>query len=108
MGFSPEYRILVEEKLSAVVPIRTKPIFGGVGIYSEELFFALIAEDKLYFKVSDLNRADYENQGMEPFFPFDSPKPMGYWELPSGVIDDPDELKVWIDKSLAVAARKKH
>jgi len=107
MGFSPEYRALVEEKLSAVASIRTKPMFGGVGIYSEELFFALIAEDKLYFKVSDLNRGDFEARGMEPFFPYDSPKPMGYWELPPGVIDDPDELRIWMDKALAVAARKR-
>jgi len=107
MGFSPEYRKAVEEKLSAVAPIRTKPMFGGVGIYSEELFFALIAEDKLYFKVSDLNRSDYEDRGMEPFYPYDQPKPMAYWELPPGVIDAPEELRVWIDKSLAVAVRKK-
>ena len=107
MAFTPEYRAEVESKLSAVVPIRTKPMFGGVGIYSEELFFALIAEDKLYLKVSELNRADYEAAGMEPFYPFDGAKPMGYWELPPGVIDDPVELRVWIDKALAVAARKK-
>ena len=107
MGFSAEYRAQVEEKLSVVAPIRTKPMFGGVGIYSEELFFAVIAEDKLYFKVSDLNRADFEERGMEPFFPFDSPKPMGYWELPPGVIDDPAELRIWMDKSLAVASRKR-
>lgn len=82
-------------------------MFGGVGIYSDEVFFALIAEDKLYFKVSDLNRADYESRGMEPFYPYDSPKPMNYWELPPGVLDDVEELRVWIDKALAVAARRK-
>lgn len=107
MGFSPEYRAAVEEKLAAAVPIRTKPMFGGVGIYSEELFFALIAEDKLYFKVADLNRGDFEARGMGPFYPYDSPTPMHYWELPPGVIDDPEELRVWVDKALAVATKKK-
>ena len=107
MAFSPEYRAEVEAKLSAVVPIRTKPMFGGVGIYSDELFFALIAEDKLYFKVDDLNRADFEARGMEPFYPFEGSKPMHYWELPPGVIDEPTELRIWVDKALAVAARKK-
>ena len=107
MAFTPEYRAEIEEKLSTVASIRTRPMFGGVGIYSEELFFALIAEDKLYLKVGDLNRQDFEEKGMQPFYPFDSPKPMGYWELPPGVIDDPTELRVWIDKALAVAARKK-
>lgn len=107
MGFTPAYRELVEARLSAILPIRTKAMFGGVGIYGHELFFALIAEDKLYFKVGDLNRADFEEAGMPAFFPFDSPKPMGYYELPPGLIDQPEELKVWIDKALAVADSKK-
>jgi len=107
MGFSPEYRAYVEERLSAVQPIRTKPMFGGVGIYADELFFALIAEDKFYLKVDDLNRADFEAAGMGPFFPFDSPTPMGYWELPPGVLENPTELKPWIDKSIAVAEMNK-
>src|SRR5688572_14365839 len=102
MAFTTEYRRAIEEKLSAAVPIRTKAMFGGVGIYSGDLFFALIAEDKLYFKVSDLNRADYEAAGMQPFFPFDSPAPMAYWELPPGIIENPEWLKIWIDKALAV------
>jgi len=109
MAFSPEFRLHVEEHLSAAVPIQTRPMFGGVGIYADGLFFALIAEDKLYFKVSDLNRADFEAKGMGPFFPFESPTPMGYWELPPGVLENVEELKVWTDKALAVAegAKKK-
>jgi DNA transformation protein and related proteins len=107
MPFSKEYRDQIEAKLSAVVPIRSKVMFGGVGIYSEELLFALIDDDKLYFKVGDLNRSDYEQRGMEAFYPYEGAKPMAYWELPPGLIDDPDELRIWIDKSLAVAALKK-
>lgn len=107
MGFSPQFREFAEGRLSACVPIRTKAMFGGVGIYSTDLFFALIAEDKVYFKVSELNRTDFENRGMQPFFPFDSPTPMGYWELPADVLEDPVELQLWIDKALAVAQSKK-
>jgi DNA transformation protein and related proteins len=103
MGFSPEYREKTEALLSAAVPIQTRAMFGGVGIYSDGLFFALIAEDKLYLKVDDTNRGDFEARGMEPFFPYDSPKPMGYWELPPGVIENAMELSVWVDKAIAVA-----
>lgn len=107
MGFTPEFRAHVEEHLSATVPIQTRAMFGGVGIYSDGLFFALIAEDKLYLKVSDLNRTDFEAAGMGPFFPFDSPTPMHYWELPPGVLEQPDELRVWVDKAIAVAEAAK-
>jgi DNA transformation protein len=107
MGFTPAYRALVEERLSAVVPVQTKAMFGGVGIYTEGLFFALIAEDRLYLKVDDSNRGDFEAAGMSAFYPYDSPKPMHYWELPAGVLDDPKELAVWVDKSVRVAERAK-
>jgi DNA transformation protein and related proteins len=103
MAFTPEYRAEVEEKLSLVAPIQTKAMFGGVGIYSEGLFFALLAEDKVYLKVSDLNRGDFEAAGMSAFYPYDSPTPMHYWELPHGLLDRPEELKVWVEKALAVA-----
>ena len=107
MAFTQAYRKLVEEKLFAVTMIQTKAMFGGVGIYSEGFFFALIAEDKLFLKVDDSNRADFEARGMRPFFPYDSPKPMNYWELPEGVIDDPKELGVWIDRAVTVAKNSK-
>ena len=103
VSYSPEYREMVEEKLSGVVMITTKAMFGGVGIYSEGLFFALIAEDKLYFKVDDTNMPEFEEAGMQPFFPCDSPKPMKYWELPPGLLDDPKELAPWVDKAVRVA-----
>lgn len=106
MAFTQGYRASVENLLSAVVPITSKAMFGGVGIYGDGLFFALIAEDRLYFKVDDSNRQDFENAGMSPFFPFDSPTPMHYWELPPGILESPDELKTWVEKALEVAARK--
>jgi DNA transformation protein len=107
MGYSKAYREEVEEKLSAVKMISSRAMFGGVGIYADDYFFALIAEDKLYFKVDDTNRADYVERESEAFHPYDSPHSMGYFELPPGVIDDPVELAVWVDKSLKVAQSKK-
>jgi DNA transformation protein len=107
MGYSKEYRGLVEERLSSACPIRTRPMFGGLGIYSEDLFFALVDEDRLYLKVSELNQADFEREGMEPFVPWPGAQPMGYWELPKSVFENDAELKVWVDKALAVAEAAK-
>lgn len=82
-------------------------MFGGLGIYADALFFALADDGKLYFKVDDSNRGDFEARGMGPFYPFDGAQPMGYWELPPGVLDDPKELAVWVEKAVGVAERAK-
>ena len=85
-------------------------MFGGVGLYCDDLFFALLSGDALYFKVDASNRADYEARGARQFMPFpDRPagdKPhsgMGYFELPADALEDADECVAWARRSVAVA-----
>jgi DNA transformation protein len=81
-------------------------MFGGVGIYADGLFFALIDDDRLYLKVDDGNRSKFEAAGMGPFLPFgDASKPMGYYELPGDLLEDQERLGPWIDDALEVARR---
>jgi DNA transformation protein and related proteins len=107
MAIDPAYRAEIEEKLSAVCNLRTRPMFGGLGIYADDFFFALADDGKLYLKVDSSNQGDFEARGMQPFVPFGGSQPMGYWELPHGVIDDPKELSAWVDKAVRVAERAK-
>lgn len=107
MAIDPEYRAMIEEKLSAVCDVRTRAMFGGIGIYANDLFFALADDGKLYFKVDASNQEDFELAGMEPFVPWEGAKPMGYWQLPDILLDQPEDLKVWVDKALDVAEQKK-
>jgi DNA transformation protein len=80
-------------------------MFGGVGIYSGEHFFALIASDELFFKVDDSTRASYEAAGSEPFRPVqDRPVSMSYWRVPVEVLEDPAELALWARAAIRVAA----
>jgi DNA transformation protein and related proteins len=107
MAVTKEYRAYALEKLGQVTPVTDRSMFGGVGLYSGSLFFALLDNDKLYLKVDDSNRADFEARGLGPFMPFgDASHVMNYYPLPDGVLEDPDELSVWVDKAVAVAERK--
>lgn len=109
MPVSPDFRRRVVERLAQFAPISDKSMFGGVGIYADGLFFAVIDDDRLYFKVDDANRPDFEAAGMKPFMPYgeDSGYQMGYFELPPSVLADDDALPAWMDKAIAVARRKK-
>ena len=105
MAVSPSYRDFVLEQLGRVTPVTGKSMFGGVGIYAQGLFFALIAEDRLYFKVDDATRPDFERWGMEPFRPFGEDSAMGYYEVPADVVEDRNQLEAWVKKAIDVAAR---
>jgi DNA transformation protein len=107
MPFTPDYRAAVERKLALVTPVESKSMFGGVAIYSQGLLFAMIDDDKLYFKIADSNRPDFEAAGMTQFVPFPGARPMAYFELPGGLIDDPDRLRSWVEKALAAAEATK-
>jgi DNA transformation protein and related proteins len=107
MAVSKGYSAFVLEQLGRAAPVTAKSMFGGVGIYSEGLFFALIAEDRLYFKVDDATRPDFERFGMGPFRPFGVDSALGYYEVPADVVEDPGQLDLWIRKAVDVAAKAK-
>jgi len=106
MPVTPSYRTYIEEQLGRIEPVRTRAMFGGVGIYAGGLFFALMDDDRLYFKVDDGNRPDFEREGMSAFHPFDdASRAMQYYEVPERVLEDPEELEAWMRKAIAVAAK---
>lgn len=108
MPSTPGFRDFVLDQLSrAGLRVRARPMFGGFGIYVGDRFFALIADDTLYFKVDDSNRPDFEALGMKPFQPYgEDGGTMGYYQVPADLLDDPDALRPWAEQSIAVAAKK--
>jgi DNA transformation protein len=108
VAVSESYRQYVLDQLGRVEPVTARAMFGGVGLYARGVFFALIGNDRLYFKVDDSNRPDFEAHGMGPCAPFDDEtRTMQYYEVPGEVLDDIDELPEWVDKAVSVARRKR-
>lgn len=108
MAVSKAYREFVVEQLERVTRVAAKSMFGGVGLYADGLFFALIDDDTLYFKVDDTNRRDFESVGMGPFMPFkDDSHVMQYYEVPADVLEDSPTLAEWVAKAVAVARSRR-
>ena len=107
MAVSSGYQIYVLDQLRRVLPeVRAKPMFGGVGLYAGELFFALLDDDTLYLKADDENRPDFERRGLRPFQPFgEGTATMQYYPLPEDLLEDPEALRPWTDGAVAVARR---
>src|SRR5262245_40435101 len=107
MPVSAGFREYVREQIEPVAPLSMRAMFGGVGLYSGGVFFALIDDDTLCFTVDDLNRPDFEARGMQPFRPFgDERYSMQYYELPAEILEDREELRAWIRGALQAALRK--
>jgi DNA transformation protein len=109
MTVSSSFRTFILEQLGrSVRGIRGRNMFGGVGIYSEEFFFALIADDTLYFKVDESNRPDFEARSMGPFRPYgEHGEVMQYYRVPDDLLEDSEALGEWAEKAIMVARRAK-
>jgi DNA transformation protein len=107
MTASPEFRAYLLDQFAAFGPVAIRPMFGGAGVYFQEVMFALVADDTLYLRVGNDNRADFEAYGAKPFIYQHKtnarPVAMPYWELPPEVLEDSDELALWAGKALAAA-----
>ena len=107
---SDDYREFVLEQLRRATPaaVTHRAMFGGVGIYADGLFFAILSEDTVYFKVDEVTRPAYEARGAGPFLPYGDPaRPVRYHQLPPEVLEDPAELGPWVDDAVDVARRAK-
>ncbi len=107
MAVSETFRSLVLDQLARVAPeVRGKRLFGGLGIYSGDIFFALADNDRLYLKADELTRGQFAEQGWEPFRPFgDDRMTIQYYELPLDVIENVERLQPWAELALGAAAR---
>ena len=108
MPVSDRFTAFVVDQLEACGPITARRMFGGVGIYSGDLFFAILDNDILYLKVDDSNRADFARVGSGPFRPYgDDSEVMQYYNVPADVLENADDLARWAVKAIAVARAKK-
>jgi len=95
-------------------PVTVKRMFGGAGIWSEGLMFALVFDGAIFLKVDETSIPDFEREGSRPFIYTRAKSPgrvgrasLAFWRLPERLYDDPDELAVWASRALAIAQRKK-
>jgi DNA transformation protein len=104
---SADFLAYVLDQLAGLRGVSSRRMFGGVGLYCDEFFFGLIADDTLYLRVDDSNRGDFTARGAAPFRPYaDRPElSMSYFETPASVLEDARQLAEWARRSVAVAQR---
>ena len=96
----------VAEQMAFVDGLGIRPMFGGYGIYRGDRMFALIVDDRLYFKADAATRAEFEARGLSPFTYMARGKPvtMSYLEAPPEVFEEQASMRDWVHKAWAAAA----
>jgi DNA transformation protein len=82
-------------------------MFGGAGLYVGDVFFGLVDDDMLFFKSDETTREDFLSRGSEKWSPPGMAPTFGYLSVPSEILEDRDELTLWVRKACDVALRKK-
>ena len=89
--------------------ITHRKMFGGVGIYVDGIFCAIVgSSSRFYLRVGPHNIDDFTAEGMLKF-PGGKGKGMPYYEVPGHVVEDSEILAVWARKARdeAIAAKTK-
>lgn len=100
------FETFVVDQLADLGTVTYRKMFGGAGLYCDDLFFGLIARDQLYLKVDGHTRALFEKEGCSPFRPYpDKPSTMQYYSVPVDVLESARELVEWARRAVAAARR---
>ena len=105
MAKAPDpFHEFVIELFAPMGPVSIRRMFGGAGLYHDGLFFGVLDDDEVFFKVDGTTRPRYEARGSQPFAPMANEAPMrGYYQVPAEVLEDRDALTAWAREAVEAA-----
>jgi DNA transformation protein len=90
-------------------PIAVRRMFGGEGIFVDDLMIGLVDDEQVYLRTGDGNRADFEAENCAPFsFPrAGKMMVLPYHAVPDRLLNDIEAFGQWARKAheTALAAR---
>jgi len=100
-----QYQDFIVDLLAPLAP-QPRRMFSGVGLFHRSVMFGLLVRDAFYLRVDERSRMKFEDAGSRPFT-YDRAGRMvrlaAYYEVPEGLLDQPEQLLVWARDAIAVA-----
>lgn len=115
MSANDEILQILKDALEHAGPVSGRRMFGGVGVYFEGIFFAIIDDGAVYLKTSETTRPRFEAERSRAFSYMTKngrAELHSYWLLPERLLDDAEALRDWASASItsareAAVAKKK-
>ena len=108
MVASDSFAEFLREQLAPLGRVSMRRMFGKTGLFCDQTMFAMVAEDTLYFRVDDGNRADFAEARASPPLSYEKQGraiDLAFWHAPERLLDEPDALVAWARSALAAARR---
>lgn len=104
---SPDFVAHVVDLLSTLGPVRTRRMFGGFGVYADDVFIAILLDDTLFLKVDDVSRSKFEEAGCRPFVYEAKGKQVSvnYMTCPDDAMESPPLMRPWARLAMGAGLR---
>lgn len=102
-----EFVTYVVDLMQSIGPVQARSMFGGHGIFLDELMFGLIADATLYLKADKETINEFSDKGLEAFTYIKKGKEykMSYYQAPEEALEDSEEMITWANKAYNAALR---
>ena len=108
MVASDSFAEFLREQLAPLGRVTMRRMFGKTGVCCDGVMLGMVAENTLYFRVDDHDRAAFEEAASYPPLNYEkkgSTINLSFWRAPERLFDEPDELVTWARAALAAARR---
>jgi DNA transformation protein len=107
MSADADFATYCAELLAPAGDVQCKRMFGGYGLYVDDLFVAIIAGDALYLKADEQSRPRFQAAGSRRFEYTRQGKQQGmaFWTVPTEAMDSPSLMRPWVQLAVDAALR---
>ncbi|MGY4308480.1 DNA transformation protein [Bradyrhizobium sp. USDA 4369] len=108
MVATSDYVEFLREQFAPLGSITIRRMFGKTGVFHDGAMLGMVADNTLYLRVDDDNRAMFAEAQSHP--PLSYRKngvaiDLAFWRIPDRLFDEPDEFIDWSRAALAAARR---
>jgi DNA transformation protein len=108
MVATPDYVEFLREQFAPLGSITLRRMFGKTGIFHDGAMLGMVADNTLYLRIDDDNRAMFAEAQSHPPLNYrkkDVAIDLAFWRIPDRLFDEPDEFISWSRAALAAARR---
>ena len=100
-----QFQEFILDLLAPLAPVPRR-MFSGVGVFSGGVMFGLLVREAFYLRVDERTRGKFEEAGTGPFTYNRAGRAVSltaYYEVPEGLLDQPEELLLWARDAIGAA-----